>query len=135
MVPRPRLDLKAIRTEVSLSQSEFASLLGVSPRTVQSCEQGWRDPGPAVERAALLLLIAHRQGAEFQNHTCWATVKCSDQEREGCPVYKTKQGHLCWLLTGHICKGIKLHSWEDKKALCSECDFFRELLPQGLPTR
>ena len=135
MVRRSRFDLKAIRAEVGLSQSEFASLLGVSLRTVQSCEQGWREPSAAVEKAALLLLIAHGQGSEFRNHTCWATVQCSDQERKQCLVYKTKQGHLCWLLTGHICKGIKLRSWEDKKALCSECVFFRELLPQGIPTR
>jgi DNA-binding XRE family transcriptional regulator len=135
MVRRSRFDLKAIRRKVGLSQSEFADLLGVSLRTIQSCEQGWRNPSPAVEKSALLLFIAHCQGADFRNHTCWATVQCSDQDREGCLVYKTKQGHLCWLLTGHICKGIKLHSWEDKKALCSECDFFRELLPEGVPTR
>ena len=44
------LDLKAIRTELGLSQAALAALLGVSERTVQSCEQGWRHPGHAVER-------------------------------------------------------------------------------------
>ena len=120
---------------MGLSQSEFADLLGVSPRTVQSCEQGWRDPGPAVERTALLLLMAHHHGSDFVGHSCWATLQCSRPEREECLVYRTRQGHLCWLLTGHICKGVRLRSWEDKKALCSECEFFQILLPQGIPTR
>jgi putative transcriptional regulator len=39
---------KAIRKKLNLSQSAFASLMGVSPRTVQDWEQGRRQPqGPA----------------------------------------------------------------------------------------
>lgn len=135
MVRGSNIDLKAVRRKIGLSQSEFADLIGGSLRTVQSCEQGWRNPSPAVEKAALLLLMAYRHGAEFSAHTCWDSVQCSEGEREGCLVYKTRQGHLCWLLSGHICKGIRLHSWEDKKKLCAECDFFRELVPDGVPTR
>ena len=37
-----------IRKKLNLSQSDFASLMGVSPRTVQDWEQGRRTPqGPA----------------------------------------------------------------------------------------
>ena len=135
MIRATRLSLKAIRRRIGLSQSEFADLLGVSLRTVQSCEQGWRNPSPPVERAALLLLMAHRHGADLTGHRCWDTLGCSEVEREGCLVYRTRQGHLCWWLSGHICKGIRLRSWEDKKRLCGDCDFFRELLPEGFPTR
>ena len=46
-----------IRNRVGLSQSQFASLLGVSTRTLQDWEQGRRTPsGPA----RMLLLVAYR---------------------------------------------------------------------------
>jgi len=39
---------KTIRKRLKLSQSAFASLMGVSPRTIQDWEQGRRKPqGPA----------------------------------------------------------------------------------------
>lgn len=39
---------KIIRKKLNLSQSVFASLMGVSPRTIQDWEQGRRTPqGPA----------------------------------------------------------------------------------------
>jgi DNA-binding XRE family transcriptional regulator len=129
------VDLKAIRRELGLSQSEFADTIGVSVRTVQSCEQGWRNPSPAVEKAALLLLIASRHGPDFSMNVCWDTIDCSDDERRGCLVYQTKQGHLCWLLSGNICQGKRFRSWEDKKSTCMECEFFEKLLSDGLPTR
>ena len=41
-------DVKKIREKMSLSQSAFAGLLGVSVRTLQEWEQGRRNPkGPA----------------------------------------------------------------------------------------
>ena len=41
-------NVKSIRMKVGLSQSAFAALLGVSPRTLQDWEQGRRTPnGPA----------------------------------------------------------------------------------------
>lgn len=49
--------VRAIRERTSLSQSEFASLMGVSVKTLQNWEQGRRRPtGPA---AALLKIIEH----------------------------------------------------------------------------
>jgi len=50
-------DVRAIRVKVGLSQSAFAALLGVSPRTLQEWEQGRRTPtGPAFA----LLRVAER---------------------------------------------------------------------------
>ena len=49
--------IRAIRERTSLSQSEFAGLIGVSVKTLQNWEQDRRRPtGPA---AALLTIIAH----------------------------------------------------------------------------
>lgn len=49
--------VRAIRERTSLSQSEFASLIGVSIKTLQNWEQDRRRPtGPA---ATLLQIIAH----------------------------------------------------------------------------
>jgi putative transcriptional regulator len=49
--------VKVIRERTSLSQSEFADLIGVSVKTLQNWEQNRRRPtGPA---AALLSIIEH----------------------------------------------------------------------------
>lgn len=49
--------VRAIRQGTSLSQSEFARLIGVSVKTLQNWEQDRRSPtGPA---AALLTIIRH----------------------------------------------------------------------------
>jgi putative transcriptional regulator len=49
--------IRAIRERISLSQSEFAKLIGVSVKTLQNCEQDRRRPtGPA---ATLLRIIAY----------------------------------------------------------------------------
>lgn len=51
-------DIGAIRGHLNLTQTEFASLLGVSPRTVQNWEQKLRKPsGPALA----LLRIAEKR--------------------------------------------------------------------------
>ncbi len=46
-----------IRQKTGLSQSRFATLLGVSVRTLQDWEQGRRTPSGA---ARTLLLVAHK---------------------------------------------------------------------------
>ena len=49
-------DVKAIRDNIGLSQSDFAKLMGVSVRTLQNWEQHRRSPsGPA---AALLKIVS-----------------------------------------------------------------------------
>ena len=50
-------DVAAIRSKYGLSQEQFASLLGISVRTLQNWEQGRREPhGPA----KVLLRVAAR---------------------------------------------------------------------------
>ncbi len=53
----PEPDVKAIRAKTRLSQTQFAHLIGVSPRTLQEWEQHRRHPtGPA---RALLTIVDH----------------------------------------------------------------------------
>jgi putative transcriptional regulator len=54
-------DVKATRRQLNMSQEEFASMIGVSARTLQNWEQGRRSPeGPA---RALLRVAARNPGA------------------------------------------------------------------------
>jgi len=55
-------DVKQVRHELHLSQAAFASLMGISMRTLQEWEQGRRKPqGPAI----CLLRIAHKHPEAF----------------------------------------------------------------------
>jgi DNA-binding XRE family transcriptional regulator len=124
----PDIDIRGIRDELGLSQSELAEQAGISTRALQSYEQGWRKPPEAVERLVLLLLIAIRHGASFGKHMCWETENCDPAIRERCVAYRTRQGHLCWFLTGTLCRGNRLKSWAAKKATCGKCKFMHLLL-------
>ena len=43
-----KIDVKSLRGRLSLTQSEFSTMIGVSIRTLQNWEQGRREPeGPA----------------------------------------------------------------------------------------
>ena len=123
-----RPDLKAIREELKISQATLASYLGVSVRTVQSCEQGWRCPGEAVKKALLLLLITYRRREELASLHCWDELCCSAEQREGCLIYQSRQGHLCWFLLGNQCARHPNSGWKEKQQMCRQCAFFHKLI-------
>ena len=130
----PALDLRSIREHLGLTQTEFAALLGYSPRAVQSCEQGWRHPSPAMEKMALLLYMASCQGSHFGDLACWDLINCPPANRDRCIAYTTRQGHLCWFLTGNLsCAQKPLHDWEEKRRSCFRCAFFQKLMQGATP--
>ncbi|MGI5817074.1 MAG: helix-turn-helix domain-containing protein [Armatimonadota bacterium] len=135
-VPGERIDVAAIREELGLTQSELADLLGVSPRMIQSCEQAWRQPSAALEKTLLLHLIISRRGAALAETSCWEHVGCSEEARRECPVYRSRQGHLCWMLSGNMCcaRRARVEDWEAKKRLCSGCAFFETLMADAGPS-
>jgi DNA-binding XRE family transcriptional regulator len=120
--------VKQIRSEMGLSQSELAAMLGIGVRAIQSYEQEWRQPSDMVQRMLLLLLIAHRRGTGLAEIKCWEHKRCSPETRAGCIAYSTRQGHLCWFLTGTVCEGKRQKAWEDKLRMCLDCAFMQDLL-------
>ena len=63
------VDVKRIRAQYQLSQSEFAALLGISIKTLRNWEQGRRTPeGPA----RVLLMVA-----EKHPEAIWDVVRSS----------------------------------------------------------
>ena len=123
-----KLSVPEIRAELGLSQSELAGLAGISIRAIQSYEQEWRRPSALVERILLLLLMAHRNGAGLPRSRCWERKQCPPGVRRTCIAHVTRQGHLCWLLTGTMCEGRRQASWNDKVRACLDCGFMQELL-------
>ena len=123
--------IKAIRGELGLSQAAFARLVGVSVRAVQSCEQGWRRPSTVLEKAALLLLIAHRRGGQIPSLRCWEVMSCPPERRSQCITYRSGQGHLCWFLSGTLCTGPEACDWDQKRSICMHCDLFKLMLGQA----
>jgi len=122
------VNIKAVRQELGLTQAEFARLTGFSVRAVQSCEQGWRRPGVALEKTVLLLLIAHRKGGTVPELRCWEVMSCPQARREHCITYQSDQGHLCWYLRGTPCTGPAAQEWDEKRPQCIDCPLFELLL-------
>ena len=120
--------VRRIRDEMGLSQSELASLVGIGVRAIQSYEQKWREPSEMVKRTLILLLVAHRNGPKLSVMRCWEQTGCSPRVCEKCVAYATRQGHLCWFLTGTICKGKRHRNWTEKMQVCLDCSFLQRLL-------
>ena len=128
MLASLKMTVREIRAEMGLSQSELAGLAGISTRAIQSYEQAWRQPSELVERMLLLLVVAQRHGARLSRFRCWEEKACSPDVRETCIAYVTRQGHLCWFLTGTKCEGQRQESWSDKLRLCLDGSFIQGLL-------
>jgi putative transcriptional regulator len=60
-VVHPGLDVRAIRQKTGLSREAFAEAYGLNPKTVQSWEQGRRNPTDAA-RSLLVLINANPEG-------------------------------------------------------------------------
>ena len=77
---------------------------------------------------ALLLYTARRHGAALGYFSCWRFCGCPPERRDRCVAYRSRQGYLCWFLTGTLCQGKRLRDWQQKRAVCGECRFFQCLM-------
>lgn len=110
------------------TQNQLAQLLGISPKAVQSFEQGWRGITVHIERQVLFLLAMSR--LEKWNKTpCWERLRCTGEMQEVCPAWKFHSGYLCWFMNGVICRGEARESWEEKMEICRKCKVFTGMFP------
>lgn len=61
-------DARVVRERLGLTQSQFASLMGISPRTLQNWEQGHRRP-EGTARALLRIAERHPEAVLDALHT------------------------------------------------------------------
>jgi DNA-binding XRE family transcriptional regulator len=120
-----------IRLHLGKPQNQMAQILGVSPKAIQSFEQGWRNILVHVERQVRLIL-ALKSRASRKGKPCWLTRCCSAEDRQNCPAWQFDAGNLCWFINGTICEGTAQKSWQKKMKICGECEVYRSILPLGV---
>lgn len=117
-----------IRDYLGKSQAQMARLLCISPRAVQSFEQGWRKV-PAHTERQLLFLLSMKRLPTNENEPCWEKKKCPSEVRKKCPAWEFRAGHLCWFVNGTICEGKIQENWRSKMQICRQCEVFRAVYP------
>jgi DNA-binding XRE family transcriptional regulator len=118
-------EFSSIRHKLDRSQTKMAQLLGVSPKAIQSFEQGWRAVPTYVERQTLFLL-ALKQKTYSKAKPCWIVRKCSKEVRNNCPAWEFDLGHFCWFVNGTICNGKTYPNWLKKIKICRQCEVFKK---------
>jgi hypothetical protein len=123
-----RGDFIQTRRCLGKTQVQLAGLLGVSPKAVQSFEQGWRQVPAHVERQLLFLLyLTQRPDEDLE--PCWERKGCEQGAREKCLAWEFQAANLCWFITGTMCAGEAQATWAKKMRLCRQCEVFLSLVP------
>ena len=122
-----RIQFMAIRRHLEKTQTQMAQILGVSPKAIQSFEQGWRNIPVHIERQVLLILALKRRASK-KTKPCWLTRCCPAEDRQNCPAWQFDAGNLCWFINGTICEGTAQESWQKKMKICRECEVYRSML-------
>jgi len=129
MILRYKMDKKEftqIRYILNRTQDQMASLLCVSPKAIQSFEQGWRNVPAHIERE-MLLLLSLKKSSDRNVRTCWDIKKCPNEWRSNCIVWELQARHFCWFLNGTFCQGKAFNSWSEKIQLCKECEVYQSM--------
>ena len=121
-------DFSLIRHYLGKTRNQLSIVLCISPKSIQSFEQGWRKIPTGVERQLLLLLSLKRIRHE-RGKPCWEIRNCPAEWRENCVAWEFKAGYLCWFINGTFCQGRVQENWSKKMMLCRQCDVFRSMLP------
>jgi len=123
--PMDRARFARARLLLGKSQRELARLLGISPKAVESYEQGWRNVPSNVERMLYFLLFKLNEKSFAQESPCWSTKSCSDASRKECIAYVTGEGHFCWFFTGGLCASAKASGIGER--YCYTCKVFSRI--------
>lgn len=120
-------EFHSVRRRIEKTQREMARLLGVSPKSVASYEQGWRRVPANIERLVYFLLFKLNREKFSASDRCWVRQKCPDGIRKNCIAWIAGEGLFCWFLTGKSCVRQKAIKGPGSRT-CRECDFFRKSL-------
>ncbi len=123
-----RKEFSQIRHVLGRTQDQMARLLSVSPKAIQSFEQGWRHVPTHIEREMLLLLALKKPGGK-DIRPCWEVKNCSDEWRSNCIVWELQIRHFCWFINGTYCQGRVQETWSKKIKICRECEVYQSILP------
>jgi len=121
-------EFSRIRHSLGKTQKQLAQLLYVSPKAIQSFEQGWRHI-PAQAEQQILLLLALKRSLDRNIRPCWEVLNCPNEWRENCIVWELQVRHFCWFIGGTFCQGEVHKNWEEKIQLCRKCKVFRSMIP------
>jgi len=123
--PMGKAGFARARLLLGKSQRELARLLGISPKAVESYEQGWRKVPSNVERMLYFLLFKLNEKSFAHENPCWSTKCCSDESRKECLAYVTGEGHFCWFFTGGLCASAKASGIGER--YCYTCEVFSRI--------
>ena len=122
-------EFSQIRHFLGKTQGELAHLLCVSPKAIQSFEQGWRNIPISAERQLLFLLSLKRSSDEITG-PCWEIRNCPAEWRENCTAWEFKAGYFCWFINGTFCQGECQENWGKKIKICQKCEVYQLILPK-----
>ena len=121
-------EFSQVRHYLGKTQNELARLICVSPKAVQSFEQGWRKISASAERQ-LLFLLSLKKAMDETIGPCWEIRNCPMEWRRKCAAWEFEAGYFCWLINGTFCQGKIQESWNKKIQLCRECEVYKSMLP------
>lgn len=125
-------DLKTIRETLGRSQAEMACLLGVSTRSIQSYEQGWRAVPSYIQKLAGVMLYIRWRQTQASVAPCWKIRHCDPKSLKKCHVYQSQAGDFCWITCGDLCFGKEGSDrpWLRKIVECQKCPVMTRFLPK-----
>ena len=121
-------EFSEIRHSLNKTQNQLARLLCVSPKAIQSFEQGWRNIPASAERQ-LLFLVSQKRSLDENINACWEITNCPAEWRENCTAWEFKAGYFCWFVNGTFCQGESQENWEKKIKVCRQCEVFQSMIP------
>lgn len=124
-------EFSQIRHYLGKSQSQLALILCVSPKSIQSFEQGLRHIPIYIERQILLFLSLKSFSSDEIITPCWEIKNCPNEWRENCIVWELKAMHFCWFINGTFCQGQIQEDWKKKIQLCRECEVYQSMFPDS----
>jgi DNA-binding XRE family transcriptional regulator len=115
---------RKVREQLGVTQTALAAMLRVSPKAIQSYEQGWRKL-PWHLLSQMLVLLALQRGRDRGRPACWEQTGCSRRGKADCPSTSIGGGRYCWLAAGANCVQA---GPEGKAVPCETCAVIARLL-------